>query len=134
MNLDPKLVPKDLKEIQPHPSQVWNCDEIGFDLNGSWIRVVCTYKLFTGKHIWKYQTGERAPFWCTALIFTRSDGQCFVPPMIVHQAENYTHDLHWNLPSDWLVHNTPSVYMDRDGWMNAISLFGRTCVSIKTKP
>ena len=42
MPLDPKTVPKDLKEIQPHLSQVWNCDEIGFDPNGSWIRVVCT--------------------------------------------------------------------------------------------
>ena len=75
MTLDPKSVPEDLKEIQPRPSQVWNCDEIGFDPNGSWIKVVCTYKFFTGQHIWKYQTGERAPFWCTALIFTRADGQ-----------------------------------------------------------
>ena len=51
MPLDPKIVPKDLKEIQPRPSQVWNCDEIGFDTNGSWLRVVCTYKFFTGKRI-----------------------------------------------------------------------------------
>ena len=35
MPLDPETVPKDLKEIQPHPSQVWNCDEIGFDPNVS---------------------------------------------------------------------------------------------------
>ena len=35
MPLDPKKVPRDLKKIQPHPSQVWNCDEIGFDPNGS---------------------------------------------------------------------------------------------------
>ena len=48
MTLDPKTVPKDLKEIQPRPSQVCNCDEIGFDPNVSWIRVVCTYKFFTG--------------------------------------------------------------------------------------
>ena len=54
--------------------------------------------------------------------------------MIVHQAENYTQDLHWNLPSDWLVYNTPSVYMDRDGWMKATSLFGRTCGASKTNP
>ena len=43
MPLDPKTVPKDLKEIQPRPSHVWNCDEIGFNTNGSWIRVICTF-------------------------------------------------------------------------------------------
>ena len=35
MPLDPKTVPKDLKENQPRPSQVWNCDEIVFDQNVS---------------------------------------------------------------------------------------------------
>ena len=85
---DPEIVPKDLKEIQPRPSQVWNCDDISFDPNRPWLRVVCTYKLFAGKRIWKSQTGERAPFWCTALIFTRAGDQCFMPPMIVHRAEN----------------------------------------------
>ena len=127
MPLDPKSVPKDLKEIQPCPSQVWNCDEIGFDPNGSWLKVICTYKFFTGQHIWKSQTGERAPFWCTDLILTIAYGQCFITPMIVHQGENYTQDLHWNLPSDWLVHCTPSGYMDMDGWMKAMSLFSSTC-------
>ena len=86
----------------PRPSQVYNCDEIGFDPNISWIRVVCTYKFFTGKRICKPQTRQRDPFWCTALIFTRADGQCFMSPVIVHRAENYTYRLHWNLPSDWL--------------------------------
>ena len=33
MNLEAKTVPKDFKDIQPRPSQVWNCDEIGFDPN-----------------------------------------------------------------------------------------------------
>ena len=87
-----------------------------------------------GKRIWKSQTGERAPFWCTALIFTRANDQCFVPHMIFHQAENYTQDIHWNLPSDWLVHNTSPVYMDRDVWMKAISLFSRTCGYSKLNP
>ena len=127
MPLDPKTVPKDLKEIQPRLSQVWNCDEIGFDPNVSWLRVVCTYKFFTGKRMWKSQTGERAPFWCTALIFARADGQCFMPPMIVRQADNYTQYLHWNLLSDWLVYNLPSGYIDRDLWMKETSLFSRTC-------
>ena len=126
MPLEPKTVPKDLKEIQPCPSQVWNCDEIGFDPNGSWLKVVCTYKFFAGQCIWKSQTGERSPFWCTALIFIRADVQCFMSPMIVRQAENYTQDLHWNLPSDWRVHSTTSGYMVRDGWMKAMSIFSRT--------
>ena len=86
MCLDPKYSTQRPKNIQPSPSQIWNCDEIGFYTNESWILVVCTYKFFTGKRIWKYQTGEREPFWCTALIFTRADVQCFIPPMIVQQA------------------------------------------------
>ena len=86
MTLDPKTVPEDLEEIQPPPSQVWNCDEIGFDPNRSRLRFFCTYKFFTGKHIRKSQTGERSPFWCTALVFTRADGQCFITPVIFHQA------------------------------------------------
>ena len=134
MNIDPKTVPQDLKEIQPHPYQVWNCDEIGFNPNGSWLRVAYTYILFTGIRIWKYQTGERSPFWCTALIFTRYDGQCFMTPLIVHQAENCNNVIHWNPPSDWLVQNTTSGYIERDGWMKAMSLFSRTCVSNKINP
>ena len=57
MPLDPKTVPEYINEIKPRPSQVWNCDDIGFNPNGSWLIVVCTYKFFTGKLIWKYQTG-----------------------------------------------------------------------------
>ena len=57
-----------------------------------------------------------------------------MPPVIVHQAENYTQDCHWNLPSDWLVHNTPSGYMDRYGWMKAMSLFSRTYGASKLNP
>ena len=57
-----------------------------------------------------------------------------MPPVIILQVENYTQDIHWNLPSDWLVHNTPSGYMDRDGWMKAMSLFSRTCGYIKLNP
>ena len=100
MPLDPNTVPKDLKYIQPRPSQVWNCNEIGFDTNGSWLRVVCTYKYFTGKRIWKPQIEERSPFCCTDLIFTKADYQCFMTPVIIHEAGNYIQDLHWNLTSD----------------------------------
>ena len=89
---------------------------------------------FTGKLICKFQTEERYPFRCTGMIFTRADGQCFMPPVIVHQAENCTQDLHWNLPSDWLFHNMPLVYMNRGGQMKAMSLFSRTCGASKINP
>ena len=134
MPLDTKIVPEELKEIQPHPYQVWNFDEIGFDPNGSWLRVVCTYKLFTGRYIWKYQTGERSPFWCTDLIFTIAYVQFFVPPVIIQQAENYTQDHLQNLLSDWIVHNTTSGYMVSNGWMKAMIIFSRTCGASKLNP
>ena len=40
--------------------------------------MVCTYNLFMGDRLWRTQTGERAPFWCTALIFTCTGGQYFI--------------------------------------------------------
>ena len=70
-----KIVPPDLHQIQPRATQVWNCDEIGFDPNGKWCKVVCTYKYFQGDRMWKVQTGKRAPLWCTLIVFTRSDGK-----------------------------------------------------------
>ena len=69
------IVPPDLTQIQPRATKVWNCDEIGLDPNGKWHKVVCTYKYFQGERMWKVQTGERAPFYCTLLVFTRADGQ-----------------------------------------------------------
>ena len=91
MTLEPTTVitvPEDLKEIEPWPYQIWNFDKIGFYPNGSWIKVVCTYKFFTRYRIWRIQTGDRRPFWCTDIIFARADVQCFMSPMIVHQAAN----------------------------------------------
>ena len=38
------IVPPDLHQIQLIATQVWNCDEIRFDPNGKWRKVVCTYK------------------------------------------------------------------------------------------
>jgi hypothetical protein len=65
----------DLKDIQPRDDQVWNCDEIGFDPNGSWYKIICTG------------------------------------------------DLIYGIPSNWIVHCTPSGYMDRDGWFKSIIRF-----------
>ena len=70
--------------------------------------------------MWKDQTGERAPFWCTLLFFTRADGKCFMPPVVFHQSKEYSQDLHHNIPLDWTVHHTPSGYMDRDRYLEAM--------------
>ena len=85
--------------------------------------MVCTNKFFTSYRVWRTYTGERSQFWCTALIFTRSDGQCFIPPVVGHQITHYTQDLHYNIPSDWDVHNSPSGYIDHDGWHKSMSHF-----------
>ena len=116
-------IPLDLDQIQPRPSQVWNCDEIGLDPNGNWNKIVCAYKWCNADQIWKAQTGERAPFWVTLLFFTRADGQCPIPPVIVHQSATLSADLLLGVPGDWIVHCTPSGYMDRDGWWKAIQQF-----------
>ena len=68
-------IPSDLNDIQPRAIQVWYCDEFGFDPNGRRRKVICTYKFFQGERMWKVKTGERAPFWCTLLVFNQSDGQ-----------------------------------------------------------
>ena len=115
------IVPPKLHRIQPRSTQVWNCDEIRFDPNGKWHKVVCNYKLFQGERMWKVQTGERAPFWCTLLVLTRSDGKCFIPPIIFHQAKDYSQDIHHNIPLNWTVHHTYSGYMDRDRWLKAMT-------------
>ena len=43
------IIPSDINDIQPRSTQVWNCDEVGFDPNGRWIKVICIYKLFQGE-------------------------------------------------------------------------------------
>ena len=116
-----KIVPPKLHQIQPRATQVWNCDEIGLNPNGKWRNIVCTYKYFQGERMWKVQTGERAPFGCTLLVFIRADGQCFMPPVIIHQSKEYSKDLHHNIPLDWTVHHTPSGYMDRYRWLKAMT-------------
>ena len=107
------ITPSDLNDIQPTSTQVCNCDEIGFDPNQIWNKVMCTYKFFQGERMCKVQTGEQAPFWCTLHVFTRYDGRCFMIPIIVHQAKEYYKDLHFNIPMYWTVHNTPYGYIYR---------------------
>ena len=120
--------------IQTWTSQVWNCDEIGFDPNGSWRKVVFTYRLFTGDRMWRNQNVDISPFWCTYLSFYGAYGQWFMPTVIFNQAEKYTQDLHYNIPKYWVVHNTSSGYMDRDGWMKAMMHCMNACWVNKLNP
>ena len=41
---------------------------------------------------------------------TRADVQCFLLPIVVHQENNYSQYIHFNLPLDWLVYHSPSRY------------------------
>ena len=50
-----------------------------------------------------------------------------MPPVIVHQAKDYSQDLHHNIPLDWKVNHTSSEYMDRDGWLKAMTQFSNIC-------
>ena len=77
--------------------------------------------------MWKVQTGERAPLCFTLLVFNRAGGRLFMPPVVVHQAKEYSQDLHHNIPFDWTVHHAPSVYMDRDGCLKAMTQFSNIC-------
>jgi hypothetical protein len=117
--------PSDLEEIQRRANQCWNCDEIGIDPNGKLHKIVCPYKWCPCQKIWNTQTGERAPFWCTVLFFTRADGQCFIVLTIVHQGSEPTADMFWGIPGNWVTHVTPSGYMDRDGWYKTIDNFSK---------
>ena len=123
-----QVVPFDLEDIQPHSSKVWNCDGIGFDPNGNCNNMVCTYKFFAGDSIWMTRTGEIAKLWCTTLIFTRADGKCSIPPVVVHQRTDYTKDLHYNITSDWVIHNSPSGYIYCGGWHKFMSHFASNCL------
>jgi len=118
-----QTIPDDFACIQPRANQVWNCDEVGIDPNGNWGRIVCTFKYCMTETLWKSQTGERSPFWCSFLFFSRADGQSFIPPTVIHQTTDMSADFLMNIPDDWIVHGTPSGYMDRDGWYKTITNF-----------
>ena len=60
--------------------------------------------------------------------------QCFVPPVLVHYNANYTLDIHYNLPINWLVYNIPSGYMDDNGWLKFVAHFFSVCGSSALNP
>ena len=77
--------------------------------------------------MWKVQTGERALFYWTLLVFTQAGGQWFMTPIIVHQSKEHYQYLHFNIPLDWKVHHTPSGYMDIDWWLKSMTQFSNLC-------
>ena len=121
------IVPPELHHIQPISAQVWNCDEIGFEPNRIWHKVVCTYKLFQGERMWKVKNGERVPFWFTLIASKRTDGKRFMPHIIVQWDKDYYQDLNHNIPLDCTVHHKPSGYMDRDRWLKAMNQLSNIC-------
>ena len=50
-----------------------------------------------------------------------------MPPIIVHQAKNYSQDPHCSIPLYQIFHHTPSGYMDRDGWIKSMTQFSNVC-------
>ena len=58
----------------------------------------------------------------------------FTPPFLVYQRTHYTQDLHYNIPSDWVVRNSPLIYMDPDGWHKSITHFSSMCCSSPLNP
>ena len=82
-----------------------NCKDIRFYPNDNWNKIVCTYQLLTGEMVWKTQTGEREPSWCTSLIFAHANGQCFIPPVVVHQSNHYTQGIHLQHTHLFGIHN-----------------------------
>ena len=106
---------------------MWNCDEIGFDPNGKWHKVVCNYKFFQGEIMWKVKTRDCATLLCTLLVFKIAEGKCFMPPVVVHQAKEYSKDIHKNIPFDWKVYHTPSGYMYIDRWLKTMTQLFNIC-------
>ena len=91
--------------------------------------MVCTYKFFMVDRVWSTHTSERSQFLCTSLIFTHTDGQCFATPMVVQHITHYNQYLHYNIPSDWVVHNSPSGCIYCDGCHKLMAHFASICFS-----
>ena len=115
------IVPTNLHQIQPRTTQLWRCDDTGFDPNGKWNKAVRNYKLFQREIMWKVKNIGSAPLWYTIILFSRADVKCLMPPIVSQKAKDYFQDIHHNIPLYFKVHHTPSGYMDRDGWIKAMT-------------
>jgi hypothetical protein len=104
----------------PNTDQVNNGDEIGFDPNGKFSRTL--HYCPEGKpppRSFRLHKGERAPFWATMFYWSKATGAHPCLPVIVHQGEEgdtIRADYLDGLSKDWVVHATPSWYMDQKGF------------------
>ena len=98
---------------------------VGIDPYVKWYMLVFTYKWITMDRVWNTQEDDHAPFWFTMLFFTRTDRQAFIPPIVVHKTSEWSEYVGMNLPGHWVVHNTPSGYMDINGWLKITLSFTR---------
>ena len=108
-----------MRDSTPEPMMMGNFDEIGLSHKGSWpIAITVAQKngrdCQINKKLYRLSTGERNEFWATLFLFTKADGTCPAPPVIVHQAAKRTAAHTMYLPSDWCVLTSPSGYMTRD--------------------
>mmetsp|Transcript_56626 Transcript_56626/g.115928 ORF Transcript_56626/g.115928 Transcript_56626/m.115928 type:complete len:553 (-) Transcript_56626:8-1666(-) len=127
-----------LKTREPEAEQIWNGDEVGFYPIGQWNSTLCFRWDSPGYTI---TPNERAPFWASVFFWTRADGVVgMVPPTVIHQGESgvvcYSNvtvgecDDSGNLqslPGSWLVHQSPSGYNDREGFMRIARHFVAHC-------
>ena len=50
-----------------------------------------------------------------------------MPPIVLHQAKEYSQDIHHSIPLEWEFHHTRSGYMDRDRWLKTMTQFSNIC-------
>ena len=50
-----------------------------------------------------------------------------MPSVVFNQVKEYSQDLHQKIPLDWILHHTPSGYMDWDGWIKDINQLSKIC-------
>ena len=55
-------IPSDRNDVQQKPIQAWNCNKIGFDLNGKLHNVICTYKFLPVEFMCNLKTGDQSLF------------------------------------------------------------------------
>ena len=56
------------------------------------------------------------------------------PLMVVNQITHYTQDIHYYIPSDWVVHNSTSGYMNCNGWHKSMAHLPFMCCSSTLYP
>ena len=103
-------IPSAYYSIPPLYIQVWNCDEIGFDKNGEWNEFIYTYKFVSGEWMSEVQTGEWALLCWMLLVLAQANGKWFMLPIVMHQANNFSQYIYFNIPLEWIFHHPPSRY------------------------